>query len=151
MRLPPPLWALLALASILAADHWLPATSLPWATLFIQAGLGGGLVALGLGMDLLAIAGFVQVGTTITPWSIHRTSALVTRGLNSISRNPMYLGMALWLTGVGLWLGSLITPLAVAGFVAILNATQIAAEERMLEEKFGQDYRDYKQRVRRWL
>lgn len=151
MRIPPPIWSLSGLAILIAADRWWPASSLAWAAPWLQQSLGGLLVALGLAFDGLAALEFLRRRTTITPWSIHNTSALVTSGLNRISRNPMYLGMVIWLAGAGLWLGSLLALPVIAVFVLVMNRSQIAAEEAMLEAKFGQAYLDYKARVRRWI
>ncbi|MFL6192698.1 MAG: methyltransferase family protein, partial [Thermoanaerobaculia bacterium] len=66
-------------------------------------------------------------------------------------RNPMYLGMTLLYLGLALWIGTL-WPLPL--LPVALWATQryvIAREERYLEAKFGDDYRRYKERVRRWI
>lgn len=68
-----------------------------------------------------------------------------------ITRNPMYLGMVTALTGVALIFGSLSPFSAPVLFVPVLNARVIRHEEHMLEERFGDDYRDFKQSVRRWL
>ena len=151
MRIPPPIWSLTGLAIMVAADRWWPASSLAWASPSLQHSVGGLLVALGLAFDGLAALEFLRRRASITPWSIHTTSALVTTGLNRLSRNPMYLGLAIWLAGAGLWLGNLLALPIIAGFIILMSATQIAAEEAMLEAKFGQAYLDYKARVRRWI
>jgi protein-S-isoprenylcysteine O-methyltransferase Ste14 len=76
---------------------------------------------------------------------------LVTHGVFAFSRNPMYLSMMLGLLGVFVALGSLTPLAAVPVFFLIIRRRFIAVEERMLEEAFGDDYRAYKSRVRRWL
>ncbi|MEC8104929.1 MAG: methyltransferase, partial [Pseudomonadota bacterium] len=67
------------------------------------------------------------------------------------SRNPMYLGMALLLTSLTIWVQA---PAGLAGvglFVAFITRFQILPEERVLESLFGKDYIAYKGRVRRWF
>jgi protein-S-isoprenylcysteine O-methyltransferase Ste14 len=77
--------------------------------------------------------------------------ALVTSGIHGWSRNPIYIGMFLLYAGIGLaarspWVLILMLPLAV-----ILRYGVIAREETYLERRFGDAYRDYQARVRRWL
>ena len=79
------------------------------------------------------------------------SSCLVTDGLYRFSRNPMYLGMVLILLGVALLLDSL-TPLwVIALFVGWIHSQFIRHEEEMLFAQFGQDWLEYKARVRRWI
>lgn len=63
----------------------------------------------------------------------------------------MYLGMALILAGVFLWFGEGLNALLLALFVVVITEFQIKPEEKALEEKFGDDYRAYRKRVRRWF
>ena len=77
--------------------------------------------------------------------------ALVTTGIHGWSRNPIYVGMFLLYAGIGLaacspWVLILAVPL-----VIILRYGVVAREETYLEQRFGDTYRDYKARVRRWL
>ena len=79
------------------------------------------------------------------------TTALVVSGPFRISRNPLYLSLLCLYVGIalfvnGLWLFLLAIPL-----VAVLRLGIIAPEERYLERKFGDEYRRYRSRVRRWL
>ena len=79
------------------------------------------------------------------------TSHLVTSGLYRYSRNPMYLGLLMMLIGWGLYLGSL-SPLSMLPlFIRLLTKKQIEPEEIILMDKFGQEYKYYQQRVRRWI
>lgn len=99
----------------------------------------------------VSVALFIRARTTIEPTRPGRAAVLVVSGFNRISRNPMYLGMLLWLLAWALWLGS---PAGIAGlplFVLYMNRFQISLEERFLAEKFGQQYEDYRSRVRRWV
>jgi protein-S-isoprenylcysteine O-methyltransferase Ste14 len=87
--------------------------------------------------------------TTLRPWET--PSVLVTDGLHGVSRNPMYAGMLFAMAGGAVMLGSLTPALVVPVFAWILRTRFIAHEERVLEERFGDDYRAYRRRVRRWI
>lgn len=63
----------------------------------------------------------------------------------------MYVGLALWLLAWSIFLGSGWALLGVVGFVLYMNRFQIAQEESALRDLFGDTFRDYEQRVRRWL
>lgn len=87
--------------------------------------------------------------TTVKPFA--PPAALVTHGPYRLSRHPMYLGMAAAVLGLAVILGTATPFLVVPIFVWVLAAKFIPAEERAMERTFGQAYRDYRQRVRRWL
>jgi protein-S-isoprenylcysteine O-methyltransferase Ste14 len=111
--------------------------------------IGGSLILIGLA---LAAAGLRNFSRARTPFlSIKPTRALVTTGIHGWSRNPIYLGMFLVYGGIGIaaqspWILILALPLAIAIRVGV-----VAREEAYLERRFGDVYRDYKARVRRWL
>jgi protein-S-isoprenylcysteine O-methyltransferase Ste14 len=94
---------------------------------------------------------FRQSGTTVEPFDPSRSTALVTSGPNSVTRNPMYVGMAGLLTAHALFRGGWATAVPIAAFVAVIDRVQIRPEEAALRERFGQEYDDYCRRVRRWL
>jgi len=107
------------------------------------------LVTLGLMVVSAALFRFRQAGTDPEPWKT--SSAIVRQGIYRATRNPMYLGMAIAYLGLTLGCGS---PAALALLPVVIWAIQtqvIAREERYLEAKFGEDYRSYKNDVRRWL
>lgn len=111
--------------------------------------IGAALALGGLAVMLLAVAGFRRAGTSPNPTVA--TSALTFDGPYRFTRNPMYLGMALLLAGLA-GIGNALWPLlAVIPVVAIVQTQVIAREERYLEGKFGDEYRAYRSRVRRWL
>lgn len=94
---------------------------------------------------------FWRARTTVNPVSPQTATSLVTSGPHQLSRNPMYVGMAGMLVAHAVARRSWPAALPVAGFVAVMSRTQIAAEEEALAEVFGQEYRDYCARVPRWL
>jgi protein-S-isoprenylcysteine O-methyltransferase Ste14 len=106
-------------------------------------------IVAGIALNISADRALKAFGTTVRPFE--PSSALVTTGVFGLSRNPMYLGMVLLLLGVALLLGTLTPFVIVAVFAALLDVRFIRAEERMLAETFGEDWRAYRNRVRRWL
>ena len=104
---------------------------------------------LGLTLSFAAERQFRQVGTTVHPSG--RTSQLVTDGFYRYSRNPMYLGMVLTLSAVALLLGSLMPFGVIALFIWWISTQFIRQEEDMLASQFGEDWLEYKARVRRWI
>ena len=80
-----------------------------------------------------------------------KSSALVTNGLFARTRNPMYLGMVLTLAGLAWLLNSMLPWLVLVVFIAILKLRFIRYEEMLMAETFGDQYLQYKARVRRWM
>ena len=76
---------------------------------------------------------------------------LINTGLFRFSRNPTYLGMTITLLGEAIFLGSLITFIIPILFVILINNFNINFEEKILENKFGTKYLEYKKKVRRWI
>src|SRR5688572_1662601 len=137
------LFALLLMAAVhlfLPIAHWLPD---PYTWL--------GLLPAAIGLTILgrSILQFRRAGTTVEPFQ--KASELVQTGLYAYSRNPIYLAMVLCLTGIAILLGSLAPFLIIPLVVWLIQRYVITAEEQMLEATFGDTYRHYKQRVRRWL
>lgn len=106
-------------------------------------------VFLGIIMAAMSAAMFKRAGTGIEPFD--EATTLVSGGFYRYSRNPMYLGMFLMLTGAAFLMGSIGAVLPVLIFVAIIRNNFVLGEERFLEASFGQQYLDYKSTVRRWL
>lgn len=94
---------------------------------------------------------FRRAHTTVDPLHPDKASRLVTGGIYRVSRNPMYLGFALLLLAWAVFLASPWMLLGVPAFMLYLGRFQIQPEERALEQLFGQEFRDYRARVRRWL
>jgi protein-S-isoprenylcysteine O-methyltransferase Ste14 len=76
---------------------------------------------------------------------------LVTTGVNAVSRNPMYVGMAGLLVANAMRRGSWTALLPVAVFTVVIDRLQIAAEEPALLANFGAEYEAYRASVPRWL
>jgi len=106
-------------------------------------------LALGAALNIIADKAFRAAKTTVKPFQA--SAALITDGVYRISRHPMYLGFVLMLLGLAILLGSLTPFLVVPVFAVVMDRVFIVVEERMLAEKFGQAWLDYKAEVRRWV
>jgi protein-S-isoprenylcysteine O-methyltransferase Ste14 len=114
------------------------------------ASIAGMILAIaGLSLIFAALLRFRRAGTNPEPW--RQTTAFVASGVYRWTRNPMYLGMALIFAGLALIFDSLATIMLLPFVVILIDRQVIAREERYLEAKFGEDYRAYKDKVRRWL
>ena len=100
---------------------------------------------------IVALIQFYRAKTTVDPTKPANTSQLVTNGVFTFSRNPMYLAMLLVLLAIGVALGNAFNTLLAAGFVAYMNRFQIIPEERFLLEKFGREFKEYCTLTRRWF
>ena len=111
--------------------------------------IGGSLTLIGLVLATAGVRNFSRAGTPVQ--SIKPTRALVTTGIHGWTRNPIYLGMFLLYGGIGVaaqgpWILIFTLPLAIT-----IRYGVVAREEAYLEHRFGDAYRHYKARVRRWL
>ena len=147
-RVFPPLIMLACAGVMWLLDRGLPVVELvglPWQRLGYLA------MAAAIVIDLWALGLFRRSGTTFHPLRLEENRALVTAGIYGVTRNPMYLGLLLLLTGFAVRLGSLTPFIVLPLFVWMLNRWQIVHEERFLAVKYGQAYEDYRSRVRRWV
>ena len=148
----PPHLILAALVLGFVADHVLP-LQFPVARVglahWISAGIAGSMIIIGIAVFGASIRNFSSAATPVQ--GTRPSSALVTGGIHGWSRNPIYVGMFLLYAGIGLvvrspWILILTLPLAIT-----IRYGVVAREEAYLERRFGDAYRDYKTRVRRWL
>jgi protein-S-isoprenylcysteine O-methyltransferase Ste14 len=96
-----------------------------------------------------AVTRFRRAGTTENPFK--PSTALVFDGPYRFTRNPMYLGMAALYVGLAFILGLMWAFLFLPFVLVAVDRLVIAREERYLERKFGEEYVEYKRRVRRWI
>jgi protein-S-isoprenylcysteine O-methyltransferase Ste14 len=147
-KIPPPIIAL-----CIAVLIWLVARSsfaLPLTLPGIRAA-GIALIVVGVSIDLISVLAFFRARTTVNPLNPNASSYIVRLGLYRVSRNPMYLGMLISLSGWALWVNSITAFLLLPLFVFYITRFQIVPEERILLEKFGEDFAQYMREVRRWL
>ena len=108
------------------------------------AGLGG-IVA------IPAVAAFRSVDTTVDPRTPDKATRLVVSGVFRYSRNPMYLGLLCVLIAWAVYLSNLLAFVGIPLFVGSMNRLQIQLEEQAMERQFGDEYREYRKSVRRWI
>lgn len=145
----PPLVLVLIFATAMALidsvwNEWTAVFSWNWLPASILFLCGGVLV-------LAGVLEFRRAQTTVNPLNPQASSAIVTSRVYRFSRNPMYLGMLLILGGLATLFANPFNFLLLPMFALYLNHFQIIPEEKVLITKFGQDYRDYLNQVRRWL
>lgn len=148
LKIPPPVVGSLIAAAMWGISHLGP--TLPIGSQ-IRLVVALALVALGITCDLLGLIAFRRSKTTINPMKPGKSSALVTSGIYSVTRNPMYLGMVALLTAWAVHLGALWPFVGPVLFILYINRFQIGPEERIMQSKFGKEFADYVARVRRWI
>lgn len=146
VKIPPPLiYVGLFLVGIVL--QWLfPLPALP---AFVGRTAGVLCIAIGAGLCLWSIGIFRRAATSLMPTK--PSTALVIVGPYRLMRNPMYLGLLMVYLGVALMLqvtwALVLTPVV----VGVVQRQVIVREERYLAAIFGEEYRAYKSRVRRWV
>jgi protein-S-isoprenylcysteine O-methyltransferase Ste14 len=107
------------------------------------------LAGVGLALGVAAFREFQRQGTSIDPRQ--PTTTLIRTGLFRFSRNPVYVGVTALYLGIALAVNSLWLVLLLVPTLAVMSRGVIDREERYLERKFGEAYRDYRRSVRRWI
>lgn len=146
VRFPPPLIYIAGLVAGLLLDRWHPLLRLPLSVTF-PAAVPVGLAS--LVVVLPAVRLMRRAGTAIDPRKT--TTRLVVAGPFRFTRNPLYLSLVLLYAAIAVAASSLWMLLLLPAVVATVQAIVISREEAYLERKFGDDYRRYRERVRRWL
>lgn len=145
-RIPPPLYVLAVALAMYGISYYLPmpidSSASRWGWVFSL-----------LGLMLTGWAGvtFRRSHTTFNPLQPSKASQLVIHGPFRFTRNPMYLGFVLMLTGCALSLDNCFACLGIPLFTLIVTFLQIIPEERALQGRFGQEYDQYLTRVNRWI
>ena len=94
---------------------------------------------------------FSRYKTIISPITPEKSTSLVTEGVFSFSRNPMYLGMLIIITSSSIFFATWVGLLLIILFIVIINFFQIEPEEKMMRKLFGEEYEAYTTKVRRWI
>jgi len=143
---PPPVIALIIIfagfaAGLIKSLHFINGTA--------RYSAGAALLAVSLIIILWSSFKFKKAGTNV---DVRKpATSIVTDGLYAYSRNPIYVGLVIFLFAVSVLLNNLWIMIFIPAFVIIMRRGVIEREELYLEEKFGAEYTDYKKRVRRWI
>ncbi|WP_246840536.1 isoprenylcysteine carboxylmethyltransferase family protein [Lacimicrobium sp. SS2-24] len=148
LRIPPVVQVAIFALVMWLLDQWFPAAALElpanlWMAILLAVG--------GAAIALSGVWAFRKARTTVDPRVPEQASSLVTGGIYRYSRNPMYLGFLLALLGWAYFLGNPINLVVLIGFVIYMNRFQIQPEERIMQQKFGHQFRQYQSDVRRWI
>jgi protein-S-isoprenylcysteine O-methyltransferase Ste14 len=146
VKIIPPLVYLAGIVIGFLATIWMPTKVVPNSVAWT---VGGILILCGAVLAGSAILKFKDVGTTVRP--DRAASTLVIAGPYKISRNPMYLGLALAYLGIAIAGQSVSALILLPVVLAIIQRRAIELEEAFLEKRFGANYVSYKEMVRRWL
>lgn len=145
VKFPPPLIFLSLLAVGMALDSvWPLVIDNRWLSYF-----GASLALLGIVLVVLLKQSFQRAKTNIEPWK--PTTTIISSGFYAYSRNPIYLSFCFIVLGLGLYWNSIWMAISFLPAALLTYYLAIRKEEYYLQKKFGQQYLDYKRRVRRWL
>ena len=141
----PPHYFFLALITMSALGYFIEQPLLPGMWYLI------GIAPIILGLTIAGGAAwqFSRAETNIIP--LTESTTLVTGGMFTITRNPMYVGMVSVLVGAALLLNDLWPWLVIVPFWFLIRLVFVRPEETLMEETFGEGYVEYKANVRRWL
>ena len=148
LKLPP-----VAVGAITAALMWCVSAAAPAFDFLFPANvvLSPSLALIGAVTCLAGVVSFRRAKTTVNPMKPGSTTSLVVSGIYRYTRNPMYLGFLLILLGWAAFLLNVLAFVVLPMFVVWMSRFQISPEERVLASLFGNDYAEYRGRVRRWL
>ena len=145
-KIPPPIVAILFAVLIFYFSDSFAYVDLPF-KIYISLFF----VLLGFFITFSSARNFKKKETTVNPIKPEEASQLVTDGFFKITRNPMYLGMLLFLLGLSIYNGLIVGLVILPLFVGYITFFQIIPEERAMIKIFGEDYKAYMKKVRRWI
>ena len=148
LKIPPLIvFVLVAAAMMVLNVLWLPGF-IPYPINII-----GSIILLLFGLWIIGggIMALRRASTTPNPFKPENATALVQTGIFGRTRNPIYLALLIWLTGLAVYLQNPLTFIGLPIFVLYMNKFQIMPEERALAHLFGREFDTYKNRVGRWL
>ena len=145
-KIPPPIIALICIVINYLSTYLINPIKFPNIEI-----IGGLILLLGVATAMLATLLFKKDKTTVNPMNPEETTTLVTTGIFSITRNPMYLGLFLSISSTILFFGSWFGIIILMFFVWYINKFQIIPEEEAMKKLFGSKYSEYRQKVRRWI
>ena len=111
--------------------------------------IGSVFIFIGLFFNFPALRQFFKTKNTLV--TIKPANSLQTTGIYAVSRNPMYISLLLFYTGLSFIIGNWWNLILLPFLILIVQEYVIKREEKYLDRRFGQQYFDYKVKVRRWL
>ena len=147
LKIPPPVYMLICACMMWLLDNYFPIYAWSLNTEVI----GVCFIIAGAVIDFSSLIGFLFSKTSINPMQPEYAQNLVTTGMYRFSRNPMYFGLLLMLSGWSLYLEALSPLIVLPIFIWLITIMQIQPEEKILQGLFGKAYINYKQQVRRWI
>ena len=145
-KIPPPIVAILFAVLIFYFSDSFAYVDLPF-KIYISLFF----VLLGFFITFSSARNFKKKETTVNPIKPEEASQLVTDGFFKITRNPMYLGMLLFLLGLSIYNGLIVGLVFLPLFVGYITYFQIIPEENAMLELFGEEFKVYMKKVRRWI
>jgi len=146
LKVPP-----LAVSVLVMAGMWLLAKITPGSDMAFGRELATGLLTGGFVVIGIAMFSMRKFETTVDPLNPDKASSLITTGIFGVSRNPIYVGMMMFILGFGFNLSNVFSLAFSAAFVLYMNRFQIIPEEDALEGLFPEEYPEYTHKVRRWI
>ena len=145
-KIPPPIVTLIFGFATYLSRKIFPEIEIQYSSFF-----GIFLRLLGFFILISAVKLFRNDKTTVNPLSPEQATKLVTNGIFKLSRNPMYLGMAVILASVAVLFNIIGGIISMALFCLYITKFQIIPEERAMSNLFSQDFDKYKEATRRWI
>lgn len=148
LKIPPAVVFILFVGMVYGIGHLMPNAMIdvPY-----QEWLAYGIFGIGVIIGLLGVVEFARRSTTVNPHKPENTSELVKSGVYRYSRNPMYVGLFMGLLAIVIFRGSIWAAVVLPLFVWYMNTYQIKPEEVVMKEKFGEEFKNYKKQVNRWI
>jgi protein-S-isoprenylcysteine O-methyltransferase Ste14 len=143
---PPIAWALAVLTG-LALNRLMPLPFMPGT--LVAGWLGAMVFVVALALAAWAIVTMTRAGSNVP--TNRPTTTIVETGPYRFTRNPIYLGMFLGHAGLAIALDSFWLLATLVAFALVIRYGVVAREEAYLERRFGDVYRRYRARVRRWV
>lgn len=146
VKIPPPVIFIVGLIIGFGLDYQWPAPQLPTDVQFIS---GGFLILISFVPAIWGLKLFIKAKTNL---DVRKpTHQIVTTGPYQWSRNPIYLSLCILYIGIAVAADSIWVLLFLVPAVFVIHHRVILREEAYLERKFGEEYINYKNSVRRWI
>jgi protein-S-isoprenylcysteine O-methyltransferase Ste14 len=148
VRIPPPAVAATIAVAMWGTSRLAPLLQIPGP---LRLATAAALLLVGIGFAAGGILAIRRARTTLDPTRPEQASSLVRSGIYRVTRNPMYLGLLCILVAWAVFLSSAWALLGPVVYVLYIGRFQITPEERALAKLFGNEFADYRAKVRRWL